>query len=51
LEKRFKYITAFKQLANELLLLLVLRVFTLVLDYITDVAGLLFFVTGFYGLC
>jgi len=51
LEKRFKYITAFKQLANELLLLLVLRVFTLVLDYITDVAGLLSFVTGFYGLC
>ena len=51
LEKRFKYITAFKQLANELLFLLVLRVFTLALDYITDVAGLLFFVTGFYGLC
>ena len=51
LEKRFKYITAFKQLVNELLLLLVLRVFTLALDYITDVAGLLFFVTGFYGLC
>ena len=51
LEKRFKYITPFKQLANELLLLLVLRAFTLALDYITDVAGLLFFVTGFYGLC
>jgi len=49
-EKRFKYITAFKQLANELLLLLVLRAFTLALNYITDVAGLLFFVTGFYGL-
>ena len=51
LEKRFKYITTFKQLANELLLLFVLRAFTLVLDYITHVAGLLFFVSGFYGLC
>ena len=51
LEKRFKYITTFKQLANELLLLFVLRAFTLVLDSITHVAGLLFFVSGFYGLC
>ena len=51
LEKRFKYITTFKQLANELLLLFVLRAFTLALDYITHVAGLLFFVSGFYGLC
>ncbi len=50
LEKRFKYITAFKQLANELLFLLVLRAFALALDYITDVAGLLYFVTGFYSL-
>ena len=50
LEKRFKYITPFKQLANELLFLLVLRAFTLALDYITDVAGLLFSVAGFYGL-
>ncbi|WP_295535856.1 mechanosensitive ion channel domain-containing protein [Synechococcus sp. UW140] len=51
LEKRFKYITTFKQLANELLLLFVLRAFTLALDYVTHVAGLLFFVSGFYGLC
>ncbi|WP_461556945.1 hypothetical protein, partial [Synechococcus sp.] len=50
LERRYKYISAFKELVNELLLLFVLRIFSLALDSITSVAGLAFFVTGFYGL-
>jgi len=50
LEKRYKYIPSFKQLADELLLLFVLRIFSLALDNLTGVAGLAFFITGFYGL-
>ena len=49
-ERRYKYISAFKELANELLLLFVLRIFSLALDSISGVAGLAFFITGFYGL-
>lgn len=51
LERRYKYISAFKELANELLLLFVLRTFSLALDSISGVAGLAFFITSFYGLC
>ena len=51
LEKRYKYISAFKELASELLLLFVLRIFSLALDSISGVAGLAFFIAGFYGLC
>ena len=50
LERRYKYISAFKELANELLLLFVLRTFSLALDSISGVAGLAFFITSFYGL-
>lgn len=50
LEKSYKYISSFKQLADELLLLFVSRIFSLALDNLTGVAGLAFFVTGFYGL-
>ena len=50
LERRYKYISAFKELANELLLLFILRIFSLALDNLTGVAGLAFFITGFYGL-
>ena len=49
-EKRFKYITTFKKLANGLLLMLMLRGFGLALDHIANVAGLVFFLTDFYGL-
>jgi len=49
-EKRFKYITTFKKLANGSLLMLMLRVFGLALDHIANVAGLVFFITDFYGL-
>jgi len=51
LERRYKYVSAFKELANELLLLFVLRTFSLALDSISGVAGLAFFITSFYGLC
>lgn len=50
LERRYKYISAFKELANELLLLFILRIFSLALDNLTGVAGLAFFITGFYSL-
>ncbi|MDA0292208.1 MAG: mechanosensitive ion channel [Cyanobacteria bacterium] len=50
-ERRYKYISAFKELANELLLLFVLRIFSLALDSISGVAGLALFISGFYGLC
>lgn len=50
-ENRFKFIIPFKQLANELLLLIVLRAFSFALDFATNVAGLVFFIAGFYSLC
>ena len=50
-EHRFKYIALFKPLANEVLLLVILRIFALALHNISGVAGLALFISGFYGFC
>ena len=50
-EHRFKYIALFKPLANEVLLLVILRVFALALQNTSGVAGLALFISGFYGFC
>ncbi|WP_368412253.1 hypothetical protein [Synechococcus sp.] len=41
----------FKPLANEVLLLVILRIFALALHNISGVAGLALFISGFYGFC
>lgn len=50
LEHRLKFMVAFKPLGDEFLLLLILRSFSWAWDAVSGVAGLAFFLSGFYGL-